>query len=106
MSQLKITMEESRLWEYFHRYGWITLFGVVCFAFYSHAMHKKSQVCLELRSKILDLESLKISVKSEQEHLAMQIQSQNDPEWIEMVLKQRLGVVPEGQMKVYFKRDE
>lgn len=69
-------------------------------------MHKKSQVSLELQEKIADLESLKSLMERESEELALQIQSQKDPEWIEMVLKKRLGVVPEGQMKVYFKRDE
>lgn len=106
MSQMKVVEKENRLLEAFHRYGWLLLFGIVCFSFYSHGMRKKSKLCSELREKIVHLESLKSLVKSEQEHLALQIHSQSDPEWIELVLKQRLGVVPEGQMKVYFKRDD
>ncbi len=106
MSQAKVAIRENRLIESFHRYGWIALFWAICFGFYSQAMYKKSKTYSELQEKILDLESLKIRLKSEHENLALQIQSQNDPEWIEMILKQRLGVVSEGQMKVYFKKEE
>lgn len=37
-----------------------------------------------------------------QENLKRQINSQSDPAWVEMVLKKELGLVPEGQIKVYF----
>jgi hypothetical protein len=36
------------------------------------------------------------------ERLLLQINSQSDPEWIELVLMQGLGLVPEGQTKAYF----
>jgi hypothetical protein len=68
-------------------------------------MDKKSEACEELASKIEELEKLKRSCLEEREDLVLQISSQNDENWIEMVLKKRLGVVPEGQMKVYFKPD-
>ena len=106
MSQARVAMGKSRLLEVFQRYGWMLLFWVVCFAVYSQAMHKKSIVSSELRGKIRDLESLKLLTEVEYEDLALQIQSQNDLDWIEMVLKKNLGVVSEGQMKVYFKKDE
>lgn len=38
------------------------------------------------------------------EDLQLRIASQNDPAWIEMVLIRELGVVPEGFLKVHFKR--
>ena len=34
--------------------------------------------------------------------LLKQINSQGDPEWLEMVLMKGLGVAPEGQIKVLF----
>ncbi len=106
MSQTKVAIKEGKFLEAFHRYGWMTLFGISCLAFYSHAMHKKSEIYSDLQEKIQDLESLKQFVVTEREDLALQIHSQSDPDWIEMVLKKRLGVVPEGQMKVYFKKTE
>lgn len=36
------------------------------------------------------------------ERLLLQINSQSDPEWIELTLMQGLGLVPEGQTKAYF----
>ncbi len=81
-------------------------FAVFCFVFYSYAAGRKSEICLELQAKIRDLEMLKQSSLEEREDLVLQMASQNDRDWIEMILKKRLGVVPEGQMKVYFKKDE
>lgn len=106
MSQTRVAVKEGRLLEVFHRYGWMMLFWAACFLFYSHAMHKKSGVCSDLKGKIRELEGVKQQALYEREELALQIQSQGDPDWIEMVLKQRLGVVPDGQMKVYFKKEE
>ena len=107
MSQSKADIKEGvKFLGLFHRYGWTTLFLTACFILYSQGMHKKADICSDLRGKIRDLESLKLSAQAEREDLALQIHSQSDSDWIEMVLKKRLGVVPEGQMKVYFKTDE
>lgn len=84
----------------------ITLFSILCLACYSQALHKKEQICEALQAQIQDLEKNKELYLSQQEDLLLQIHSQEDPAWIEMVLKKRLGVVPEGQMKVYFKKAE
>ncbi len=103
---MKFAVKKGRSKELFHRYGWLCVFWTVCFSCYAHGMHKKSRMCLDLREKIADLEALKLSAQKEGENLALQIASQTDPDWIEMVLKRQLGVVPEGQRKVYFKRNE
>jgi len=106
MSRAKTAIQENRIMELLHRYGWMLLFCVACFSVYSQAMQKKSFLCKELRGSVRDLESLKALTELEREDLALQVHSQNDSEWIEMVLKKNLGVVPEGQMKVYFKKEE
>jgi hypothetical protein len=36
------------------------------------------------------------------EYLLLEINSQSDPEWIELALMHGLGLVPEGQIKAYF----
>lgn len=82
------------------------LFWALCFTVYSQAMHKKTKTCLDLQCKLQDLEQIKQAAIEEREDLALQIYSQNDPDWVELVLKKKLGVVPEGQTKVYFKKDE
>jgi hypothetical protein len=107
MSQSKAAIKEDvKFLRFFHRYGWTALFLMACFILYSQGMQKKADVCSDLKGKIRHLESLKQVVLAEREDLALQIHSQSDSDWIEMVLKKRLGVVPEGQMKVYFKTEE
>jgi hypothetical protein len=69
-------------------------------------MQKKMETYLQLKDKMIELEALKREAIFQRDDLLLQIESQNDPEWIEMVLKTRLGVVPEGQKKVYFHQDE
>lgn len=92
--------------EFFYRYGGVLVFGSLCLAVYYPAMQKKSQIFLQLKDKVSELELLKDAAVLQRDDLLLQIQSQSDPDWIEMVLKTRLGVVPEGQRKVYFQKNE
>ena len=80
--------------------------ALVCFAFYANAMHKKAQACKDLMDKISKVEVLKNRLLAEKEELRLELSSYADDAWKEMVLKKRLGVVPDGQMKVCFKKDE
>ncbi|MDE3047241.1 MAG: hypothetical protein KGI83_02705 [Verrucomicrobiota bacterium] len=50
------------------------------------------------------MENEKAQVLQIKEDLQLRIASQNDPAWIEMVLIRELGVVPEGFLKVHFKK--
>jgi len=86
----------------------LTVFSIalVCFGFYANAMYKKTQTCRELRDKIQKVETLRALLLSEREDLRLELSSYDDDAWKEMVLKKRLGVVPEGQMKVYFKKEQ
>jgi hypothetical protein len=55
-----------------------------------------------LEKQWLDLKMELKSVEIQNEYLTRQINSQSDPAWIEMVMKKELGLVPEGQVKIYF----
>lgn len=46
----------------------------------------------------------KVEALRKKENLERQIMSQSDPNWITLTLIRVLGVVPEGQTKVYFKK--
>ncbi len=52
-----------------------------------------SELELEMQSALL-----------EKETLALRLASQSDPAWIEQVLLRQMGVVPEGFLKIHFKR--
>ena len=87
------------------RSWWVHLVLALSFVLYFHARSEKRRVRLDLEERILQLEREKDAALLQKEMLASQIESQQDPAWIEMVLMKRLGLVPEGQYKVYFKQE-
>ncbi len=87
------------------RYWWVIAFASLCGVLYLHAMREKNIIYLEMAGRLQTLEKEKALAIAEQEELNLQIQSQTDPAWIEMVLRRNLGMVPEGQTKVYFHQD-
>lgn len=92
--------------DFFKSSWWILLFCGGCLGIYAHCMEKKQSEYLDIKEKIKQLELQRDTLAKVQDNLKLQIHSQNDPEWIELTLKKQLGLVPDGQMKVYFKRDE
>ena len=102
----KTKQDERSVWRSNWASRWVFSIAIGCFALYGEAMYKKSKVCAELKDKVSKVEALKKFLLEEQEELTSELNSHLDDSWLEMVLKKRLGVVPEGQMKVYFKKDE
>jgi hypothetical protein len=58
----------------------------------------------KLRVKLTHLQHEKTEALYVQNELQREIASQDDESWIELVLMQKLGLVPEGQIKVHFVR--
>lgn len=90
----------------FFQYGWVLLFMVGCCFMYLQAMNKKKRVVEVLKCQLYALQSEKQVLLEEKKELTLQIHSQEDPAWIELTLMKGLGLVPEGQLKVYFTKDE
>jgi hypothetical protein len=87
------------------RNWWVIVFvGISCFI-YSQSMQKKKAALFELESRFQALEQEKQLLVEQQEELMLQVQSQSDPAWIEMTLMKGLGLVPDGQRKVYFHQE-
>ena len=55
-----------------------------------------------LKRKYVALLNKKKEAFATKEHLLEQLESQDDPLWVEMLLKKNLGLVPKGQVKVVF----
>lgn len=55
-----------------------------------------------LKQQYQSLTIEKEKARTLQETLKLQINSQSDPAWVELTLKKGLGLVPEGQIKVFF----
>lgn len=88
------------------RNWWVIAFVVASCLIYSQSIQKKKAALFELERRFQLLEQEKNLVLKQQEELMLQVQSQNDPAWIEMTLMKGLGLVPEGQRKVYFQTQE
>ena len=84
------------------RNWWVIAFIALCGVLYLHGVRQKNIAYQEMTARLQKLETEKALAISEQEELLLQIQSQSDPAWVEMVLKRNLGLVPDGQTKVYF----
>ncbi len=88
------------------RSWWVLLALGGGYLLYVQGIQKKEATLQELAKKLYDLEEERGKALEEREDLLLQINSQSDPEWIQMTLMKGLGVVPEGQVKVYFKKEE
>ena len=88
----------------FFRFWWITVFAIVCYGVYLHGMQKKRGAFYDLQEKYQYLEEQLTAATSEREDLLLELASGSDPAWREMMLMKRLGMVPEGQTKVFFEK--
>ncbi|MGH2612701.1 MAG: hypothetical protein ACRDFB_06575 [Rhabdochlamydiaceae bacterium] len=87
------------------RSGWFFLLLGGVALFYLHSMKEKNRIYDEMTLKLHQLEKDRGEALKIHNDLILQIQSQSDPAWVEMVLKRNLGVVREGEVKVYFHTD-
>lgn len=81
---------------------WVILFFLLCYFAYDQAMHHRTREKVRLEKKLYELKTQKEEALRLQEELKLQIASQEDDNFIELVLMRRLGLVPEGQTKVHF----
>ena len=94
-----------RLRSWIAQVWWILLFTAGCFFMYSQAIQKKSLVAKSLQEQLEGLNQQKSELLAEREDLLLQINSQSDPAWIQLTLMKGLGLVPEGQTKVFFQNE-
>ncbi len=87
----------SRCW-------WVIAFCMVTGLFHVHFLKEKKSAVSLLASRLDLMEKEKICALQKREDLRERIASQTDPAWIEMILMRDLGVVPEGFLKVHFKK--
>ena len=81
---------------------WVILFVLGCYLSYENGLQKKDQDLAKLQFQHTELQKRKKQLLLQQEDLKRQINSQSDPEWVELVLMKGLGLTPEGQTKVLF----
>lgn len=95
--------KESQL---FYQNSLVIFFILIGAFLYWQAIDKKNSVLRSLDEHILTLEQEKGALLETKDDLLLQTNSQSDPAWIQMTLMKRLGLLPEGQLKVYFSQGE
>lgn len=85
---------------------WVLAFLLLCIILYEQGLKQRDSLYQQLTQKKIELELEKLQLLQKQQNLQLQINSQADLAWIELTLMKGLGLVPEGQQKVYFYPDE
>lgn len=83
---------------------WVVCVCLTALSVYFHFIKEKKSQVAELTCRFEEVNRQKLLALQERESLRLQIESQSDPSWIEMILMRDLGVVPEGWLKVHFTR--
>jgi len=97
--------KESAKQPFFFRFWWTALVLLFCYGFYLHGMHKKKEMLTKLKYQVSLLENQLCTALETREDLLVQIESQEDPAWTEMLIKKHLGKVAPNQTKVYFEKE-
>lgn len=91
--------------ELFIRSWWVLTLCLACFLGYNHFVKKRNHDIFLLQERLTHLKEARDRALQEKEELSLQICSQSDPAWIELILMKQLGVVPEGYLKIHFKKE-
>ena len=91
--------------EFFIHSWWVLAFVLACAILYEQSLQQREEIYQQLNEQQRSLQEEKQLALEEQHRLQRQINSQQDLAWIELTLMKELGVVPEGQKKIYFYPD-
>ncbi len=86
------------------KWWWVAVFCACAFVAYAHMMQRRAADYRKMAARLVALEQDTRLARVEKETLALRLASQDDPAWIELILLRQMGVVPEGFLKVHFKR--
>ena len=89
--------------KFFLKNWWVIAFIVMAFALFLQTFHNKNQLIYKLAQKIECLEKEKNKALKENQELLSRKEGYSDIHQMELILKERLGVVAEGEVKVVFK---
>jgi len=84
------------------RWWWVLFAFIVGFAGYEQSASQTKKEIRRLNHEKSTLTTERKALLASQDKLQRQIRSQEDPAFIELTLIRTLGLVPEGQRKIYF----
>jgi hypothetical protein len=97
-------MRNLILKELFVKSWWVFAFLIFCAVLFEQGLKERDRHYQQLDEQLLTLKLQKYVALQKQEDLQRQINSQSDLAWIELTLMKGLGLVPDGEEKVYFYR--
>ena len=74
----------------------------ISYLVYNQAIERKCTLLRDLQAKKSSLADEKVQLVERRRELLLELASCDDPAWVELSLMRKLGVVPEGQVKVHF----
>ena len=86
-------------------FWWVIFFAILCFMLFEQGIKKRNKDFQNLSQRLIELQIDKESAISLRQDLHLQINSQSDPAWVELILMKGLGLAPEGQTKVFFTKE-
>ena len=92
----------SRSYRFFLRNWWVIAFFALAWVFYLHDLEKKKNRLMQLHQKKIRWEAKKKQALEKQQELYLRRDSQDDPESLELILREKLGVIEPGEIKVIF----
>lgn len=100
--RFKSHRKRGKSFDFLLKNWWVGAFIAMAFALYTQSSYQKKQLTSLLERKIALLKAEKKKAIQEKDYLLLRLKSEEDPEWTLLVLKQKLGVVEEGEAKVIF----
>ena len=88
------------------RNWYILFFLFVTYAGYSYLIDKKNHEIVDVMQRMEMLKQENDQIYAIKKDLLLERNSQSDPMWIEQVLMKEVGLVPEGQLKIHFTKDQ
>lgn len=86
----------------FLRCWWVILFCLLCASFYEQGRKRIDGEYRKLHKQLTKAQTVRNQKLNIREDLMLKVNSQSDPDFVELLLMKELGVVPEGHLKFFF----
>lgn len=86
----------------FIRCWWVILFCLLCAFFYEQGRKRIDGEYRNLHNQLIKAQTVRNQKLRIREDLMLKVNSQSDPDFVELLLMKELGVVPEGHLKFFF----
>ncbi len=101
---LRFVRSIDATYPWLQKWSWVVGFFLLCGFIYERSwshFHREHQ---RLHQKKKEIEHSLLVAEEDRQHLQCLLESRDDPAWHELLLREHLGMIAEGETKVYFRR--